>query len=1227
MTKNAKILIIMLLVLTAFISVALFDAPKESAYAINLYDQIEVNKTADGYSYGNGESYRTANTLQKVFDDVLNEDVTVNAIFNFGDFTTADTIVINATRKVVISGTVRFDGATNQTFITVQGGVLQLTGAIINSNRGKLIEVKSGAEFIMESGNIGISGEVSGLIQSTVVNRGTTTLKGGVISYASTDSKNTGYAMSQFDSTASLVVEEDSLVQLYGSSALLIGGGVATINDGTFNGNSDSVSENGSALKLRNDAKVTINGGSFSGKAKDRVVVISGTKESYVDFRDGAIEGQILFGKTSSANGARLKINDKAVLPTHEGLVEIYASEGDVLTPDNAQLGVRADEGYYVKEWSGIAKANPLISEFNNGTAISPTLSNEYEIRFVVDGVNHDFNFYYGSYVNPSELSLTIPIGYELCGWVDEDDNPVDLPIKVINNVVFTATLGVGAAEIEQIEPVNKVYDGDVASRTANVQEIDDFSYVYLWERQGLGKIWSSYAETKTASFLSVADSGTYRLKVVVTDGVTSKESFSNEFSVQINKADYVGITHPSLSGVYDKQKTLADYPLEEGFAWLRSDITPTVPIKEYDATYIKDAVNYNPIVVKVTIDLQKAAGVVKTHNAIANKYVYDSEKTLADYPFADGSGWRWSDTTITPTAGTKAYSAYYNPDEENYEDYVTTVALAIGKATFNQVEDVTLYTTYVNGLTLKDVLQLNQSSITGYRLASSADQSTLLNQCKTFEFSAIYNVDTQNYNDYNSAKIYVTVTKGSNIVDYNATNTINAGAYDPTRTLADIELISSEWSWQSPQTVPTVTDTKYNLIYNPNPNLYYDYVLEITVIVEKATLQSVTHAPLSGTYSSNKTLADYSLESGWSWQYQTIVPTVNVTKYQAVYDAGVNYNLYYCEVTLTLRKAQIDVSGITLKDLTIIYDGQVHSITYDGTLPDGVSVAYYNNDKVNAGNYVVEMAFSQVDLVNYLPIAPMSALLTIKKAPPVISVNAVYKYAYDGKVHMPTATINNGEQILHYEVETEVKEVGEYSVRYYVAESINYLFAQKVVKVVINPLSKNVGSVYGDNINSFIGKISESTYGISADSNVSMDVVSLTNQEAIFSVLIDGEAQEGDFTINVLIPDEMLGTSLKLYKLIGDGYQEIALTANGNYVIFNTETLGVFRLATDGKWTIVDEPTIEWWGWLLISLSIVVVLVSVFTILIAYKKGKLPIDKVKKLIVDLRGKSRRNND
>lgn len=71
----------------------------------------------------------------------------------------------------------------------------------------------------------------------------------------------------------------------------------------------------------------------------------------------------------------------------------------------------------------------------------------------------------------------------------------------------------------------------------------------------------------------------------------------------------------------------------------------------------------------------------------------------------------------------------------------------------------------------------------------------------------------------------------------------------------------------------------------------------------------------------------------------------------------------------LTIAKAAYDMSGITFENGSVTYDGEAHSLAISGTLPDGVTVTYEDNDKVNAGTYTVTAKFAG-DYDNYEVIA-----------------------------------------------------------------------------------------------------------------------------------------------------------------------------------------------------------------------------------------------------------------
>ena len=96
---------------------------------------------------------------------------------------------------------------------------------------------------------------------------------------------------------------------------------------------------------------------------------------------------------------------------------------------------------------------------------------------------------------------------------------------------------------------------------------------------------------------------------------------------------------------------------------------------------------------------------------------------------------------------------------------------------------------------------------------------------------------------------------------------------------------------------------------------------------------------------------------------------------------------------------ASVDLSGITLADKTFTYDGEEHSLEIDGTLPEGVTVKYENNDQTNTGKYTVVAKFYNNG--EYIEGADLSAILRINKGSYTKAMEGVSfpgaTFTYDG--------------------------------------------------------------------------------------------------------------------------------------------------------------------------------------------------------------------------------------
>lgn len=99
------------------------------------------------------------------------------------------------------------------------------------------------------------------------------------------------------------------------------------------------------------------------------------------------------------------------------------------------------------------------------------------------------------------------------------------------------------------------------------------------------------------------------------------------------------------------------------------------------------------------------------------------------------------------------------------------------------------------------------------------------------------------------------------------------------------------------------------------------------------------------------------------------------------------------------------DITGVTFEDKTVYYDGNEHSVTVTGTLPENVSVSYTNNTGTNVGVYNATAILSGTGY-NTLT---LNAKLTIENDPSLLTITGVTfadkTVTYNGSEHEITVT------------------------------------------------------------------------------------------------------------------------------------------------------------------------------------------------------------------------------
>lgn len=120
-----------------------------------------------------------------------------------------------------------------------------------------------------------------------------------------------------------------------------------------------------------------------------------------------------------------------------------------------------------------------------------------------------------------------------------------------------------------------------------------------------------------------------------------------------------------------------------------------------------------------------------------------------------------------------------------------------------------------------------------------------------------------------------------------------------------------------------------------------------------------------------------------------------------AVYNAtatisGEGYKTLVLTAKLTITEVLQDITGFTLSNKEVVYNGEEHTVLLDQEVGD-FNVVYTNNKKVDAGTYNVE---AKITKVGYRPLT-LTSTLTINKANIVDITFEEKEVTYDGEEHI----------------------------------------------------------------------------------------------------------------------------------------------------------------------------------------------------------------------------------
>lgn len=239
---------------------------------------------------------------------------------------------------------------------------------------------------------------------------------------------------------------------------------------------------------------------------------------------------------------------------------------------------------------------------------------------------------------------------------------------------------------------------------------------------------------------------------------------------------------------------------------------------------------------------------------------------------------------------------------------------------------------------------------------------------------------------------------------------------------------------------------------------------------------------------------------------------------YTATYSVIGNDDYFGATATVIVNvvKGDYDISNVKFEDKTVIYSGVAQGLFISGALPEGVTVAYENNGKVEAGIYTVTANFTG-DENNYNAIPSMTATLTIKQD------------KVEGCVNEDSATVEAPNVIV----------------------SNAHGFAPNVEIVVTEIALSDAGA----------GLAMKDSEKIAASFDIALKADGVVIQP------------DGEITIKLLIPTEILGENFRLSHCHDGVYKKVNFEIVGRYVQFTVDELSefvfVYTPTTDISWIV----------------------------------------------------------
>ncbi|MCH5161649.1 MAG: DUF5050 domain-containing protein [Clostridiales bacterium] len=288
---------------------------------------------------------------------------------------------------------------------------------------------------------------------------------------------------------------------------------------------------------------------------------------------------------------------------------------------------------------------------------------------------------------------------------------------------------------------------------------------------------------------------------------------------------------------------------------------------------------------------------------------------------------------------------------------------------------------------------------------------------------------------------------------------------------------------------------------------------------------------------------------------------------------SGDGYETKTLTATLKINKINVNTSSLAWSgDKTVDYNGQKHSLTVSGTLPDGVSAKYYYNNAeldgvTDAGTYTVKCVLSGA---NYND-TDLTETLTVNKIDIPASVQQTFAWSGDKNVEYDTLThklvvmgdIPSGVTAKYYYNDVEcdgVSEVGSYTVKC-VLSGPNYNAVEMTTTLVISTTEKQLYTAFLGTKVYFQNDLDGDRLYYAAGGNVTK-----VNNDVPNYMIADGNSLYyfGKSLLSSVIKEYDGNTASKLFDLSGeylasDGGENLYYAVNN--LLLNTDKNGIYKI------------------------------------------------------------------